>query len=242
MTTTNLVNTLEVGQPCLWNNQPCIITEVREDGICQIELADGTTKLVGSAYLRPGVYHPGIITPSPVGQSSPEAVSLVGDAPVVPTPHQPVTQEQERVHCPVPGCVYTTPRRISAHLAVAHPGYAKRGKAIRGNAEDSNSISSGDFPDRKKSVDMDKTRNQIPEHPSYPQNFPATENRSVLPYTRSAIRIALASAAQMSVMTDQPLIKAYYEGYTVGFTAALAIICGVAGIDLAFLEGESNDN
>lgn len=73
-------------------------------------------------------------------------------------------------------------------------------------------------------------------------DFPKLENQGkgyTMPYAvRNAIEITLSSNATMAILTDQPVLKGYFDGYTMGFTHALAIICGAAGIDLSFLEAQ----
>lgn len=65
---------------------------------------------------------------------------------------------------------------------------------------------------------------------------------TTLPYSViSAIRLALSTATTMAVLTDDRVIQAHYQGYVVGFQAALAIICGAAGIDLSFMEVDHDD-
>ena len=88
-----------------------------------------------------------------------------------------------------------------------------------------------------KSVRESRTRSNTVLLP----DLSALEN-TVLPYSvRNAIALAIGTASTMSILSDQPIIQAHYQGYSAGFHAALAIICGAAGIDLSFLEVEGDN-
>lgn len=80
-----------------------------------------------------------------------------------------------------------------------------------------------------------KTANAIAQT-SHNSDFSATKNPDICQQVRQAIRMALGSATRTALLTDQPIIKAHYEGYAAGFEAALAIIAGSAGLDLSWME------
>jgi len=72
-------------------------------------------------------------------------------------------------------------------------------------------------------------------------DFSGVEN-TAMPYSvRNAICISLDAAAHQSILGEGS-VKAFFEGYIVGFQSALAIICGAAGIDISFLEEGHDDN
>lgn len=73
------------------------------------------------------------------------------------------------------------------------------------------------------------------------RDFPGVENLQLSYGTQVAIRLALSSTTRLIVMSEQPVVKAYFEGYIAGFDAALAIICGSLRLDLSFLELSKDD-